>query len=84
MPDIPIDSPGIAPHQIQPPNDSGPRYQSYLLRLWQEAPGSERRALLQEVLSGESRRFSSLEDLLAYLGGSPEPPHEGDDAGSPG
>lgn len=42
-------------------------YQSYLLRLWQESPGAEQRALLQDVLTGERRHFSNLDYLLAYL-----------------
>jgi hypothetical protein len=40
---------------------------SYLLRLWQEVPGGRERALLQDVLGGEPRGFSSLESLFAYL-----------------
>jgi hypothetical protein len=40
---------------------------SYLLRLWQEVPGGSERALLQDVLGGEPRGFSSLESLFAYL-----------------
>lgn len=42
-------------------------YRSYLLRWWQEGPGSGERVLLQDVLGGEPRCFSSLESLFAYL-----------------
>ncbi len=49
------------------PDDGDTQYRSYLLRLWQEGPGGEHRALLQDVLSSESRYFSSLEDLFTYL-----------------
>jgi hypothetical protein len=56
--------------RIEIPDTGEPRYQSYLLRLWQEGSGGEKRALLQEVMSGESRRFSSLEELFAHLGAS--------------
>jgi hypothetical protein len=43
------------------------RYRSYLLRLWQEAPGDRDRVVLQDVLGGEMRGFPSLESLFAYL-----------------
>jgi hypothetical protein len=43
------------------------RYRSYLLRLWQEAPGDADRVILQDVLGGETRGFPSLESLFAYL-----------------
>lgn len=42
-------------------------YRSYLLRWWQEGPGSGERVLLQDVLGGEPRCFASLESLFAYL-----------------
>jgi|GEM_PF-7101705 len=42
-------------------------YRSYLLRLWQEEPGGEHRAILQDVLSGESRSFSSLGTLVVHI-----------------
>jgi hypothetical protein len=48
-----------------------PRYQSYLLRLWQEGSGEEKRALLQDVVSGESRSFASLGSLFDHLRRSP-------------
>jgi len=47
-------------------------YSSYLLRLWQEESGGESRALLQEVMSGESCSFASLESLFAFLRASQE------------
>jgi hypothetical protein len=49
------------------PDVGDAEYRSYLLRLWQEETGGERRALLQDVLSSECRYFSSLEELVAYL-----------------
>jgi hypothetical protein len=48
----------------------GSRYRSYLLRLWQETPGDADRVVLQDVVSGEWRGFSSLESLFAYLNAS--------------
>lgn len=58
------------------PNDSSKtadgvegRYRSYLLRLWQEAPGGECRVLLQDVVSNEPHYFTNLESLFAYLNG---------------
>ena len=45
----------------------GSRYRSYLLRLWQEAPGDGDRVVLQDVVGGETRGFASLESLFAYL-----------------
>ena len=45
----------------------GSTYRSYLLRLWQEAPGDADRVILQDVLGGETRGFPSLESLFAYL-----------------
>jgi hypothetical protein len=46
------------------------RYRSYLLRLWQEAPGDADRVVLQDVVGGETRGFPSLESLFAYLNAS--------------
>ncbi len=48
-----------------PPDDA--LCQSFLLRLWREGPGGERRALLQDVLSGERRHFPNLAGLFAFL-----------------
>ena len=45
--------------------DGQPR--SYLLRLWQEEPGGEQRAMLRNVLSGDRHHFSSLADLFTFL-----------------
>ena len=59
-------------HQVETPDASDAGYQSYLLRLWQERPGGERRVLLQDVLSGESRWFASLEALFAHLRADPK------------
>jgi hypothetical protein len=42
-------------------------YRSYLLRWWQEGADKEERVLLQDVLGGEPRCFSSLESLFAHL-----------------
>jgi hypothetical protein len=44
----------------------GSTYRSYLLRLWQEAPGDADRVLLQDVVSGATRGFPSLESLFAF------------------
>ena len=43
------------------------RYRSFLLRLWQEEPSGERRAMLQDVVSGESLSFPNLESLTNHL-----------------
>jgi len=51
--------------EVQCSGSAGSR--SYLLRLWQEVPGGRERALLQDVLGGEPRGFSSLESLFTYL-----------------
>jgi hypothetical protein len=45
----------------------GSTYRSYLLRLWQEAPGDADRAVLQDVVGGETRGFPSLESLFAFF-----------------
>ncbi len=52
-------------NERQSPN--GSTYRSYLLRLWQEAPGSTERVVLQDILGDEARGFASLESLFAYL-----------------
>lgn len=52
-------------NERQSPN--GSIYRSYLLRLWQEAPGDGDRAVLQDVMGGETCGFPSLESLFAYL-----------------
>ena len=46
---------------------------SCLLCLWRQEPGGRTRALLQDVLSGESRSSPSMESLLAYLPARPAP-----------
>jgi hypothetical protein len=47
----------------------GPKYQSYLLRLWEvEVNGAPAwRASLEHVKTGERCNFSSLEALFSYL-----------------
>jgi hypothetical protein len=60
--------------RIDTPDTGQTRYQSYLLRVWQEGPRGEKRALLRDVLSGESRSFPSLESLFDHLGRSLEQP----------
>jgi hypothetical protein len=42
-------------------------YQSYLLRVWREAPEGPWRASLENATSGEKRAFAQLEDLIDYL-----------------
>jgi len=46
------------------PND---RYQSYLLRLWQESPETPWRAMLKCSVSGEELVFADLDKMLAFL-----------------
>jgi hypothetical protein len=43
------------------------RYQSYLLRLWQERPHMLWRASLQDATTNERMAFLDLESLFAYL-----------------
>jgi hypothetical protein len=43
------------------------RYQSYLLRLWQERPNMLWRASLQDATTNERMAFLDLESLFAYL-----------------
>jgi hypothetical protein len=49
--------------------DEKGRYQSYLLRLWQERAGDPRqwRASLERPLTGERLGFASLGDLIRFL-----------------
>jgi hypothetical protein len=56
------------------------RYRSYLLRLWQEAPGARWRASVQDAASGESTVFATTAELVAFLqsmnaqeGSAPDP-----------
>ena len=42
-------------------------YQSYLLRVWREGLGDERRASLQNIISGEISYFANLNDMFAFL-----------------
>lgn len=42
-------------------------YQSYLLRIWKEGPDLDWRASVQEIASGETRHFASLDGLLEFL-----------------
>ena len=57
----------------------GSRYRSYLLRLWQEAPGDADRVVLQDVVGGETRGFPSLESLFVYLDAAREQVEGGED-----
>lgn len=47
-------------------------YHSYLVRLWKESAGSEWRASIQDITSGECRYFSQLGELFQYLEQVPE------------
>jgi hypothetical protein len=42
-------------------------YQSYLLRIWQNSPGSERRIMLQDVITNQHWHFVDLERLFEFL-----------------
>ena len=44
-----------------------PRYQSYLLRLWQEQPGAPWRMLLQEVEGDQQWRFSDAAQCFEFV-----------------
>ncbi|MBN1137698.1 MAG: hypothetical protein JXM73_14015 [Anaerolineae bacterium] len=50
------------------------RSQSYLLRLWQEAPDVPWRAMLRSVTSKEEHLFPDLDRLLAFLQDQTHPP----------
>jgi hypothetical protein len=43
------------------------RYQSYLLRLWKEAPDLPWRYQVRCVATGEEHRFSEFDQVLAFL-----------------
>lgn len=43
------------------------QYQSYLLRVWREGLDEERRASLQNIVSGEINYFANLADMFAFL-----------------
>jgi hypothetical protein len=43
------------------------RYLSYLIRLWQETPGSPWRASMQDITTDERHGFASLESLFTFL-----------------
>jgi hypothetical protein len=45
---------------------------SYLLRLWQEEPGSPCRAMLRSVMTKEEHLFPDLEGLVTFLEASLE------------
>ena len=59
-------------------------YFSFLLRLWQVPTDRENalRILLENVLTGEKRGFTSLEELLAYLNQVTAETHETSAEGS--
>ncbi|HEY4722065.1 MAG TPA: hypothetical protein VII92_09480 [Anaerolineae bacterium] len=52
-------------------HDQPPRYQAYLLRLWEEYPHSdwaaEWRFSLEDPHTGERRGFADLDRLIAFL-----------------
>lgn len=49
-------------------SNNGPIYQSYLLRLFREAPGTSWRATLVSITGAdEPRHFADLGSLVAYL-----------------
>ena len=57
---------------MPPVHDRPPRYQSYLLRMWEargERPGAAPtwRFRLQEARTGAQRAFPDLEALVAFL-----------------
>jgi hypothetical protein len=56
--------------------------QSFLLRLWREDPGGERRVLLQDILEGKRHCFADLDELFAFLN-SPEGGVTGEAAQNP-
>ena len=49
--------------------DEHPRYQAYLLRLWQVISGGHLvwRASLEDVHTGTRRGFASLDELISFL-----------------
>lgn len=61
-------------------------YQSFLLRVWREGVGDERRASLQNIASGEISYFANLTDMFAFLcvqvHGHPYPPGKVDEGSS--
>jgi len=51
---------------------NAPRYQAYMLRLWQERPASSERPAvwrfsLEDPHTGKRRGFASLEELVTFL-----------------
>lgn len=48
-------------------NKSNARYQSYLLRLWQDGPQARWHASVQSVQNKEILHFVCLEDLVSFL-----------------
>lgn len=47
-------------------------YRSFLVRLWKEYAGSEWRASIQDIASGECRYFSEMGELFQFLKNVPE------------
>jgi hypothetical protein len=43
------------------------QYHSFLVRLWQDSPGAPWRASAKNVLTGEERRFATMESLFVFL-----------------
>lgn len=54
------------------------QYQSFLVRMWRDGPDMPWRASVQNVLTGEQRRFANVESLFLFLQGQTAvapPPH---------
>lgn len=59
-------------------------YRGYLLRLWKETPDASWQGYLKCITTGQHYRFSSLADLVAFLGDEEvEPPGGGGTAPGP-
>ena len=43
------------------------KYQSFLIRLWQESPLEPWRGAVVDVKSGETKLFADIDQLLAFL-----------------
>lgn len=49
------------------------RYQSFLIRLWQDSEGGAWRGSLENPHTGELRAFARLEDLLNFVQAQTQP-----------
>lgn len=56
-------------------------YQSFLLRVWHEKPEAGWRATLQNVIDGEVKHFSDVQELVEFLTGGAEPAERRDREG---